>query len=119
MNNTVYRFYKNAKTDDYYKYVAVKESSEAAKYLGEFTVDEDKLTIGLYGQSYEEYDEDDDEDYFAGCKAKYFVVTYKGTTVTVKYDAAVANGIEFKVGDTTYVAKLNGGAMSVNDKEAA
>lgn len=119
MNDTVYRFYKNAKTDDYYKYVAVKESSEAAKYLGEFTVDEDKLTIGLYGQSYEEYDEDDDEDYFAGCKAKYFVVTYKGTTVTVKYDAAVANGIEFKVGDKTYVAKLNGGAMTVNEKAAA
>lgn len=123
MNDTVYRFYKNAKTDGYnYKYVAIKESSEAVKYLGEFTIGEDKLTIGLYGESYTETEEDDDDGdytYLAGCKEKYFVVTYKGTTVTVKYDAAVANGIEFKVGDKTYVAKLNGGAMTVNEKAAA
>ncbi len=119
MGEVVYRFYKNAKTDDYYKYVAIKETSEAAKYLGEFKVGENKLTIGLYGQSYEEYDEDYEEYDFAGCRAKYFVVTYNGTTVTVKYDAAVANGIEFIVGGKTYVAKLEGGAMTVNEKAAA
>lgn len=119
MDKVVYRFYKNAKTDDYYKYVAIKETSEAAKYLGEFKVGENKLTIGLYGQSYEEYDDYEEEDVFAGCRAKYFVVTYNGTTVTVKYDAAVANGIEFTVSGKTYVAKLEGGAMTVNEKAAA
>ena len=119
MGEVVYRFYKNAKTDDYYKYVAIKETSEAAKYLGEFKVGENKLTIGLYGQSKEEYDEDYEEYDFAGCSAKYFVVTYNGTTVIVKYDAAVANGIEFTVGGKTYVAKLEGGAMTVNEKAAA
>lgn len=111
------RIYVNAVYDYYYKLVAVKESSAAAKYLGTFTVNEtEKVSIALGATSYE----DDDEEDLEGLDASCFMVTYKGKTVkaSTKYSASVSE-IEFTVDGKTYVAKLVDGAMTVTEKAAA
>ena len=110
------QIYANAVNDYYYKLVAVKKSSAAAKYLGTFTVNEtEKVSIALGATSCE--DEDGDLD---GLDASCFMVTYKGKTVkaSTKYSASVSE-IEFTVDGKTYVAKLVDGAMTVTEKAAA
>ena len=111
------QIYANAVYDYYYKLVAVKKSSAAAKYLGTFTVNEtEKVSIALGATSSE--DEDGDLD---GLDASCFMVTYKGKTVKAsakKYSASVSE-IEFTVDGKTYVAKLVDGAMTVTEKAAA
>lgn len=111
------RIYVNAVYDYYYKLVAVKESSAAAKYLGTFTVNEtEKVSIALGATSYE----DDDEEDLEGLDTSCFMVTYKGKTVkaSTKYSSSVSE-IEFTVDGKTYVAKLVDGAMTVTEKAAA
>ena len=110
------QIYANAEKDYYYKLVAVKKSSAAAKYLGTFTVNEtEKVSIALGATSSE--DEDGDLD---GLDTSCFKVTYKGKTVkaSTKYSASVSE-IEFTVDGKTYVAKLVDGAMTVTEKAAA
>lgn len=110
------QIYANAKDDYYYKLVAVKKSSAAAKYLGTFTVNEtEKVSIALGATSCE--DEDGELD---GLDTSCFMVTYKGKTVkaSTKYSASVSE-IEFTVDGKTYVAKLVDGAMTVTEKAAA
>lgn len=110
------QIYVNAKDDSYYKLVAVKKSSAAAKYLGTFTVNEtEKVSIALGATSCE--DEDGELD---GLDTSCFMVTYKGKTVkaSTKYSASVSE-IEFTVDGKTYVAKLVDGAMTVTEKAAA
>lgn len=110
------QIYVNAVYDSYYKLVAVKKSSAAAKYLGTFTVNEtEKVSIALGATSSE--DEDGDLD---GLDASCFMVTYKGKTVkaSTKYSSSVSE-IEFTVDGKTYVAKLVDGAMTVTEKVAA
>lgn len=111
------RIYVNAVYDYYYKLVAVKESSAAAKYLGTFTVNEtEKVSIALGATS----EEDEDEEELAGLASSCIKVTYKGKTVkaSTKYSASVSE-IEFTVDGKTYVAKLVDGAMTVTEKAAA
>lgn len=111
------QIYVNAVYDYYYKLVAVKKSSAAAKYLGTFTVNEtEKVSIALGATSYE----DDDEEDLEGLDTSCFMVTYKGKTVkaSTKYSASVSE-IEFTVDGKTYVAKLVDGAMTVTEKAAA
>ncbi|CDE19035.1 unknown [Acidiphilium sp. CAG:727] len=110
------QIYANAENDYYYKLVAVKKSSAAAKYLGTFTVNEtEKVSIALGATSSE--DEDGELD---GLDASCFKVTYKGKTVkaSTKYSSSVSE-IEFTVDGKTYVAKLVDGAMTVTEKAAA
>ena len=110
------QIYANAEKDYYYKLVAVKKSSAAAKYLGTFTVNEtEKVSIALGATSSE--DEDGDLD---GLDTSCFMVTYKGKTVkaSTKYSSSVSE-IEFTVDGKTYVAKLVDGAMTVTEKAAA
>ena len=110
------QIYANAVNDYYYKLVAVKKSSAAAKYLGTFTVNEtEKVSIALGATSCE--DEDGELD---GLDTSCFMVTYKGKTVkaSTKYSASVSE-IEFTVDGKTYVAKLVDGAMTVTEKAAA
>ncbi len=110
------QIYANAVKDYYYKLVAVKKSSAAAKYLGTFTVNEtEKVSIALGATSCE--DEDGELD---GLDTSCFMVTYKGKTVkaSTKYSASVSE-IEFTVDGKTYVAKLVDGAMTVTEKAAA
>ena len=110
------QIYVNAVYDSYYKLVAVKKSSAAAKYLGTFTVNEtEKVSIALGATSCE--DEDGELD---GLDTSCFKVTYKGKTVkaSTKYSASVSE-IEFTVDGKTYVAKLVDGAMTVTEKAAA
>lgn len=110
------QIYANAEDDYYYKLVAVKKSSAAAKYLGTFTVNEtEKVSIALGATSCE--DEDGELD---GLDTSCFMVTYKGKTVkaSTKYSASVSE-IEFTVDGKTYVAKLVDGAMTVTEKAAA
>lgn len=110
------QIYVNAVYDYYYKLVAVKKSSAAAKYLGTFTVNEtEKVSIALGATSCE--DEDGELD---GLDTSCFMVTYKGKTVkaSTKYSASVSE-IEFTVDGKTYVAKLVDGAMTVTEKAAA
>lgn len=110
------QIYVNAVYDDYYKLVAVKKSSAAAKYLGTFTVNEtEKVSIALGATSCE--DEDGELD---GLDTSCFMVTYKGKTVkaSTKYSSSVSE-IEFTVDGKTYVAKLVDGAMTVTEKAAA
>ena len=110
------QIYANAKDDYYYKLVAVKKSSAAAKYLGTFTVNEtEKVSIALGATSSE-----DDDGELDGLDASCFMVTYKGKTVkaSTKYSASVSE-IEFTVDGKTYVAKLVDGAMTVTEKAAA
>ncbi len=110
------QIYVNAVYDSYYKLVAVKKSSAAAKYLGTFTVNEtEKVSIALGATSCE--DEDGELD---GLDTSCFMVTYKGKTVkaSTKYSASVSE-IEFTVDGKTYVAKLVDGAMTVTEKAAA
>lgn len=112
------QIYVNAVYDYYYKLVAVKKSSAAAKYLGTFTVNEtEKVSIALGATS----EEDEDEEELAGLASSCFMVTYKGKTVKAsakKYSASVSE-IEFTVDGKTYVAKLVDGAMTVTEKAAA
>lgn len=111
------QIYVNAVYDYYYKLVAVKKSSAAAKYLGTFTVNEtEKVSIALGATS----EEDEDEEELAGLASSCFMVTYKGKTVkaSTKYSASVSE-IEFTVDGKTYVAKLVDGAMTVTEKAAA
>jgi len=118
----VMRFYLNGGKDSYYSFAAIEDSVAAAKMLGTFKLGEnDSIVIKLYTKSFteQEYDEDDDRYYtvYGGCQSKHFVITYKGTTVTVDYTADVSNGIEFKIGNTSYVAKLDeNGKMTVAEK---
>ena len=110
------QIYANAVYDSYYKLVAVKKSSAAAKYLGTFTVNEtEKVSIALGATSCE--DEDGELD---GLDTSCFMVTYKGKTVkaSTKYSSSVSE-IEFTVDGKTYVAKLVDGAMTVTEKAAA
>ena len=110
------QIYVNAVYDDYYKLVAVKKSSAAAKYLGTFTVNKtEKVSIALGATSSE--DEDGELD---GLDTSCFKVTYKGKTVkaSTKYSSSVSE-IEFTVDGKTYVAKLVDGAMTVTEKAAA
>ena len=110
------QIYANAENDYYYKLVAVKKSSAAAKYLGTFTVNEtENVSIALGATSCE--DEDGELD---GLDTSCFMVTYKGKTVkaSTKYSASVSE-IEFTVDGKTYVAKLVDGAMTVTEKAAA
>lgn len=112
------QIYVNAVYDYYYKLVAVKKSSAAAKYLGTFTVNEtEKVSIALGATSCEdEYEED-----LEGLDTSCFMVTYKGKTVKAsakRYSASVSE-IEFTVDGKTYVAKLVDGAMTVTEKAAA
>ena len=110
------QIYVNAVYDSYYKLVAVKKSSAAAKYLGTFTVNEtEKVSIALGATSCE--DEDGELD---GLDTSCFMVTYKGKTVkaSTRYSSSVSE-IEFTVDGKTYVAKLVDGAMTVTEKAAA
>ena len=110
------QIYVNAVYDSYYKLVAVKKSSAAAKYLGTFTVNEtEKVSIALGATSSE-----DEDGYLDGLDASCFMVTYKGKTVkaSTKYSSSVSE-IEFTVDGKTYVAKLVDGAMTVTEKAAA
>ncbi len=112
------QIYANAVYDSYYKLVAVKKSSAAAKYLGTFTVNEtEKVSIALGATSSE--DEDGELD---GLDTSCFMVTYKGKKgrplASTKYSASVSE-IEFTVDGKTYVAKLVDGAMTVTEKAAA
>ena len=110
------QIYVNAENDSYYKLVAVKKSSAAAKYLGTFTVNEtEKVSIALGATSCE--DEDGELD---GLDTSCFMVTYKGKTVkaSTRYSSSVSE-IEFTVDGKTYVAKLVDGAMTVTEKAAA
>ena len=111
------RIYVNAVYDYYYKLVAVKKSSAAAKYLGTFTVNEtEKVSIALGATSCE----DEYEEELEGLDTSCFMVTYKGKTVkaSTKYSSSVSE-IEFTVDGKTYVAKLVDGAMTVTEKAAA
>lgn len=111
------QIYVNAVYDYYYKLVAVKKSSAAAKYLGTFTVNEtEKVSIALGATSCE----DEYEEELEGLDTSCFMVTYKGKTVkaSTRYSASVSE-IEFTVDGKTYVAKLVDGAMTVTEKAAA
>ena len=116
------RFYLNGGKDGYYSFAAIEDSVAAAKMLGTFKLGEnDSIVIKLYTKSFteEEFDEDEYEYYtvYGGCESKHFVITYKGSTVTVDYTADVSNGIEFKIDGKTYVAKLDTtGKMTVAEK---
>ncbi len=116
------RIYLNAVTDANYKLVAVYESSDSAKYVGEFGLGgTDKLTVTLAATSREEYDDDDESVIKFG--SANFRITYtvggNSVTATVKYARTLANGLEFKANGKTYVAKLVDGAMTVTEKTAA
>lgn len=122
IDGKVMRFYLNGGKDGYYSFAAIEDSVAAAKMLGTFKLGEnDSIVIKLYTKSFteEEFDYDDYEYYtvYGGCESKHFVITYKGSTVTVDYTADVSNGIEFKIGNTSYVAKLDEtGKMTVAEK---
>lgn len=122
IDGKVMRFYLNGGKDGYYSFAAIEDSVAAAKMLGTFKLGEnDSIVIKLYTKSFteEEFDYDDYEYYtvYGGCESKHFVITYKGSTVTVDYTADVSNGIEFKIGNTSYVAKLDTtGKMTVAEK---
>lgn len=122
IDGKVMRFYLNGGKDGYYSFAAIEDSVAAAKMLGTFKLGEnDSIVIKLYTKSFteEELDEDEYEYYtvYGGCESKHFVITYKGSTVTVDYTADVSNGIEFKIDGKTYVAKLDTtGKMTVAEK---
>lgn len=122
IDGKVMRFYLNGGKDGYYSFAAIDDSVAAAKMLGTFKLGEnDSIVIKLYTKSFteEEFDEDEYEYYtvYGGCESKHFVITYKGSTVTVDYTADVSNGIEFKINGKTYVAKLDEtGKMTVAEK---
>ena len=122
IDGKVMRFYLNGGKDGYYSFAAIEDSVAAAKMLGTFKLGEnDSIVIKLYTKSFteEEFDEDEYEYYtvYGGCESKHFVITYKGSTVTVDYTADVSNGIEFKINGKTYVAKLDEtGKMTVAEK---
>ena len=113
------RIYLNAVTnDEYYKLVAVYESSDSAKYVGEFGLGgTDKLTVTLAATS------EEDDDYDVSLAGANFRITYtvggNSVTATVKYARTLADGLEFKANGKTYVAKLVDGAMTVTEKTAA
>lgn len=122
IDGKVMRFYLNGGKDGYYSFAAIEDSVAAAKMLGTFKLGEnDSIVIKLYTKSFtvQELDEDEYEYYtvYGGCESKHFVITYKGSTVTVDYTADVSNGIEFKIDGKTYVAKLDTtGKMTVAEK---
>ena len=98
--------------------VAVYESSDSAKYVGEFGLGgTDKLTVTLTATS------EEDDDYDVSLAGANFRITYtvggNSVTATVKYARTLANGLEFKANGKTYVAKLVDGAMTVTEKTAA
>lgn len=112
INEKVMRFYLNGMSDYYFDLVAIDDAAGAVKILGTFKLNEtEDITIQLSAVG-----EEDEDEYYEGCKTN-FLITYKGKKAYASYKADVSNGIEFKIGNTSYVAKLDTtGKMTVAEK---
>ena len=107
------RLYLNANTsDEYYKYVCVSDNSAFNALVGTFEL-EGGETLKVEFTATSEDDEGEPARDTYGVK-----VTYKGNSTVVKYDAS-ATSIEFKIGETTYVAAVANGNVTVTEKAAA
>ena len=112
--STNYRLYLNANaSDEYYKYVCVKANSAFNALIGTFTLDGgETLKVELTATS-------TDNDGKPKRSTSGVKVTYKGSSVVVATYDESATSIEFKIGETTYVATVNSGSVTVTEKAAA
>ncbi len=109
--NAAVRVYLNPVSDEYYKYVVIKESDSVTKLIGTFKDGEGNTLIEtkLVATS---TDDDGEPDY----SERYISVSYNGKTAKASFSAS-ASEITFKIDGKTYVAKLDTtGKMTVAEK---
>lgn len=111
-----YRIYLNTNTGDDFEFVKVKADAGYVPLIGEHTVGSESIKIEIYATS--EWDGDEDDDWLSvvtnntGLK-----ITYKGKSVIVP-TYKLSSSIEFKIGETTYVAAVVNGSVTVTEKAA-
>ena len=116
-NYNKYRIYLNTNTGDDFKFVKVKADAGYVPLIGEHTVGSESIKIEIYATS--KWEEDDEDEWLSVATINTGLkITYKGKSVIVP-TYKLSSSIEFKIGETTYVATVANGNVTVTEKAAA